>query len=107
MFLLYGRYDNMVFEVVVGLKEFYGFSNVFIVSYIEVRWYLFVDWMGFLCKFCFICLSLFGFLVSLCGLCCVVKDCDVYFDLEIVGSVYFMLVEECICKYSVCFWSYG
>lgn len=45
----YGRYDNMVFEAVAGLKEPYGSSNAAIASYIEVRWHSVVDWMNPLC----------------------------------------------------------
>lgn len=97
----------MVFEAVVGLKEPYGSSNASIASYIEVRWHSLVDWMGPPCKPCSICLSSFGFSVSLRGLRCVAKDCDVYSDLEIVGSAYFMLVEERTCKHSACSRSHG
>lgn len=33
-----GRYDDMVFEAVIGLKEPHGSSNASITSYIEVMW---------------------------------------------------------------------
>lgn len=89
----YGRYDNMVFEAVVGLKEPYGSSNASIASYIEVRWHFLVDWIDplftpYSASFEFI------WFLSKRGLPPGAKACELHLCLEIVCVVFFFTLLE-------------
>jgi len=97
----YRRYDNMVFEAVVGLKEPYGSSNASIASYIEVRCHFLVDWINPLLTPYSVSFEFIWFL-SKRGLPSGAKVCELHLVLgNRLYCIFFTLFEGSTCSHTV------